>query len=1410
MVIFQKRQKKVRTVKAVLVSLICCCLAVSPALVKATVVNLGVDWTSMPLTWDGGINFGTDVGLAVAYGGGKYVAVGKNGKASYSTDGITWTALTAGTSTGIKFGISYAYSVTYADGKFVVVGEAGKAAYSVDGINWTALTPGAGSGIKFGTSTAYSVFYGGSKFIAVGEAGKASYSTDGIDWTVLPAGDETGIAFGTYTAYALTYGGGKYVIVGESGKASYSTNGVSWFPLTAGEETGIKFLANDAYAVVYGGNKFVVAGENGYASYSADGETWTTLPAGSGTGIKFGTTSAWSLGYGYERFVVVGDSGMASYSTDGISWTALTPGEDTGIMLGTNSAWGVKYCDDKFIAVADGGYASYSTDGVTWISLPPYRDTGIKFGTYSVYSAAYGSDKFVAVGGGGKASYSTDGISWVSLPRGASTGIKFGSTTATSVAYGGGKFVVVGYGGKASYSTNGTSWTALTPGEDTGIKFGTDYAYSVAYGGGKFVVVGENGRASYSLDGISWEKLPAGAGTGLKFGTENAYTIAYGGNKFVAAGDSGMASYSSDGINWTVLPAGEATGIKFGTYYAWSITYGADKFVVVGEYGLASYSSDGITWTALPAGDETGIKFGSTYARGVAYGGGKYVVVGESGYGSYSTDGMSWTRLPAGLSTGIKFGEVYAWGIAFGDSTFVTVGDSGLVSYSTTANTAPFISVGPYNSTASNNPIKIGGAVKFRATATDAQSDNFYLAICKTDNISANDLAAPSCNDGGWCTSEATNAGTEASCNYTARSDDATINDWYAFVCDNNADSKCSLSETSKFYVNSMPLISSIANIAQKTDGAGSISLKVIVSDADRQKTEMLLEYSADNKKWNKAKILGVTASKGSAVIDNTKDRQITSIDTDEGETTVTIDWDALSDLGAMELKSVYLRASAYDALDTGDSLTSDKFSYDGLAPLISDLKIAADTLSSVYLEWLAPKTESNFRGYTICLGLTKAAAEKCGDVWNNATNPDLAKMATNRQQITGLIPETDYFFILSAADKFGNKNALNVDGQTMMPFVVAVAPQSTAEPVRSPEVTPVPTPSPSISDNSSAHGAVKALSTEISVKNIKKAVETVSQTQSAQVLNYAATAVSVVTVGNTVSVAAGSMNIFEGVPHLLQWLFHFFTGSFTLLRRRRRWGRVVNYYSGAPVGKAVVLIIDTVSGKVKMQETADKDGYFSSLIPAGTYTFQVQKSGWELTTEKLPFQLGPDERYYNGEPVNVVEENIIPVVLALKPLEVRVSKLKGYFLMCSNFLETKMTILSWVLIGAGLVFNIGVYFSTKSLASLLVFGIYVIVIGIKIILNRKYKKTLGVICDKNTEQGLGLAIIRLYDLLSNRLVATKATAASGQFMLLARPGQYKMTVLKEGYQPYDVPRITILNGTEALALKIKMEPVGI
>ena len=105
---------------------------------------------------------GTNSWNAIAYGNGKYVAVGSSGYVTTSTDGINWT-----TPKQIA-GSSYTWNgIIYANGKFVACGQYSYIAVSTNGTNWTTY--------KVDSSAKYhwnGIAYGNGKFVVVGGSGR--------------------------------------------------------------------------------------------------------------------------------------------------------------------------------------------------------------------------------------------------------------------------------------------------------------------------------------------------------------------------------------------------------------------------------------------------------------------------------------------------------------------------------------------------------------------------------------------------------------------------------------------------------------------------------------------------------------------------------------------------------------------------------------------------------------------------------------------------------------------------------------------------------------------------------------------------------------------------------------------------------------------------------------------------------------------------------------------------------------------------------------------------------------------------------------------------------------------------------------------------------------------------------------
>lgn len=186
-------------------------------------------------------------------------------------------------------------------------------------------------------------------------------------------------------------------------------------------------------------------------------------------------------------------------------------------------------------------------------------------------------------------------------------------------------------------------------------------------------------------------------------------------------------------------------------------------------------------------------------------------------------------------------------------------------------NAAPTLS-GEAESPASyaDSPTDVGNDVTFTATGDDPNGEDYYLAICKTNNITDVEGDAPTCDDGAWCISTATTDNTEATCSTTTESEWSQSNVWYAFVCDGNAsDAKCSGTSGnqgsgdsgSPFKVNHRPTFTSVTDDDAGNPGASDFTVEAdTYDDTDDDTTQDKVKlYVCTTNSWSTTSGCGVS-----------------------------------------------------------------------------------------------------------------------------------------------------------------------------------------------------------------------------------------------------------------------------------------------------------------------------------------------------------------------------------------------------------------------------------------------------------------------------------------------------------------------------------------------------------------------
>ena len=159
-------------------------------------------------------------------------------------------------------------------------------------------------------------------------------------------------------------------------------------------------------------------------------------------------------------------------------------------------------------------------------------------------------------------------------------------------------------------------------------------------------------------------------------------------------------------------------------------------------------------------------------------------------------------------------------------------------------NTAPFFITYPTDGgSATDTPTTYGFDVTFTANANDDEADDFYLAVCKTNSITAGNDTEPRCNGGAWCISELSTTTTGAMCATTTATALQSL-PWYAFVCDKYpgfAVGKCSPASqgestdanNSPFVINHLPVFTSATTTDNFKDPGEQFTITAYAYDND-------------------------------------------------------------------------------------------------------------------------------------------------------------------------------------------------------------------------------------------------------------------------------------------------------------------------------------------------------------------------------------------------------------------------------------------------------------------------------------------------------------------------------------------------------------------------------------------------
>ncbi len=560
---------------------------------------------------------------SVAYGNGRFVALGDEGTRMTSSDGgFTWTFTSAG--------LAQSGRVAWGNGLFVAVSYGNDlqgtrictVQTSTDGVHWTTLSPD-----TYGALPLSDLTFGGGRFVASDTSGRVIVSTNGLTWTAP-------VQVSNYLISRLAYLNGLFYAVlsrydftedGPEGYLAVSPDGLAWTQRSLGQYGYFR-------DITFGHGQFVMAGYSDYAGQgmtftSPDGLSWTRhlLP-----GI---TNSNPHIAYGAGTFVIVAEPARCALlsSQDGVNWTLRSTAP-------TNELYDVTFGGGRFVAVGNYGNIFVSTNGEIWTTASGGTDRNLR-------SVARGPSLYVAVGNEGLLFTSPDGAAWTRRPAPTTNNLR-------GVTFANGRFVAVGEADALSAtvlaSSDGIAWTRQPVNTSRGL-------YSVTFSEGRFVAVGDQGVIFHSPDGLTWTNCSSAT-------TYRLNSVAKAPGMLVAVGRHGAIVTSTNGMDWSNVSPVTTEG------YFQGVAYGNGRFVAAGQDGLLYTSTNGVNWSqqASPFASQY---WGWTDIEDLAFANGVFIAVGARGRIATSEDGLLWTWHRSGCHNDLR-------GILYAGSRFMAVGNN--------------------------------------------------------------------------------------------------------------------------------------------------------------------------------------------------------------------------------------------------------------------------------------------------------------------------------------------------------------------------------------------------------------------------------------------------------------------------------------------------------------------------------------------------------------------------------------------------------------------------------------------------------------------------------------------------------------------------------------------------------------
>lgn len=233
--------------------------------------------------------------------------------------------------------------------------------------------------------------------------------------------------------------------------------------------------------------------------------------------------------------------------------------------------------------------------------------------------------------------------------------------------------------------------------------------------------------------------------------------------------------------------------------------------------------------------------------------------------------------------------------------------------------------------------------------------------------------------------------------------------------------------------------------------------------------------------------------------------------------------------------------------------------------------------------------------------------------------------------------------------------------------------------------------------------------------------------------------------------------------------------------RKQLRWGEVYDSTTKSPLDFTTVRLLNKTGKTVIQSKVTDSLGRYAFMVGPGKYIIEVVNRSYVFPSVLLRNNIndGRFSELYHGESIAVsAEDGVVAVTIPVDPADQRLRPAK---LLHEQWFSRLKASVAWLgLFISLLAFAVtpGLYMGLFLLVQVAVFT------GERVKAVPQKTKSWGVVRDSKTKKPLLRAVVRLYSLHFNKLIASQVTDNRGRYYFLVGDNEYYTTFEHPDYFP--------------------------